>query len=77
MNATDSLTVDLRFFRDAVQDLVRKHKLMRDLMVKEKYSQEVINREEDRLEVEIRNLRINQTTAFQDCLSIIIRQNKG
>jgi hypothetical protein len=77
ISKTDRLSIDLIPFRDEVQNIVRKHRLLRDLMVREKYSQEQINHEDDLLEIQLRDLRIKQTTGFQDLLSYIINQNKG
>ena len=79
MNATksaDALTISLIPFRDSLQNLVRKHRSLIDLMTREKYSQEAINHQNDLHEIEIRNLRIQATSAFQDSLSIIIRDNR-
>jgi hypothetical protein len=70
------LSVDLVPFERSVQDIVRKHKLLKDLMVREKYTDSQINHEDDLFEIQLRDLRIKQTTAFQDVLSYIIRSNR-
>ena len=75
-NTAENLTIDLVPFRDSVQATVRRHKMLMDLMRREGYSQENINKQEDILTAELRDLRIRTAAALQDTLTIIIRDNR-
>ena len=76
---TDSasvLNVDLCPFRDDVQKVIRRGKLMTQMMVREGYDQSAINRAEDQTNAELRDLRIRTASALQDCLTKIISDNR-
>jgi hypothetical protein len=75
-NGATALTIDLVPFRDSVQDVIRRGKLMSQMMIKEGYTQEAINRQEDLTNAELRDLRIRTAGALQDCLTKIISDNR-
>ena len=71
----DSLSVDLRGFRDSVQRICKRGRLTIDLMRREDADQSRLNHEEAMINGELRELRIRTVTSFQETLTQIIRDN--
>ena len=71
----DRLLVDLVPFRDAVQKVTRRGKMVIALMTEEGADQARIAKERELIEREILDLRLVTSHAFQDTLTLIVRQN--
>jgi len=75
--SAERLQIDLVGFRDDVQKIIRRGRLTLDLMRKEGYDNPALNRQEDLINAELRDLRIRTTTGFQEVLTRIIKENQG
>ena len=71
----DRLQVDLVPFRDAVQKITRRGKMVLALMTEEGADQTRIAKERELIDREILDLRLMASHAFQDTLTLIVRQN--
>jgi len=71
----DRLQVDLVPFRDAVQKVTRRGKMVLALMEEEGADPMRIVKERELIDREILDLRLTTTHIFQDCLTLIVRQN--
>jgi hypothetical protein len=71
----DRLQVDLIPFRDAVQRVTRRGKMVLALMEEEGADPMRLVKEREQIDREILDLRLVTTHAFQDTLTLIVRQN--
>jgi hypothetical protein len=71
----DSLTVDLRGFRDKIQAISRRGKATISVMERENAPIQRIEGERQALRREVIDLRVRQTAAFGEVLSKIIADN--
>jgi hypothetical protein len=71
----DSLTVDLIPFRDEVQKVIRRGKMVITLLQQEGADPSRIQREGDAITKELLDVRLRVTYAFQETLTLIIKQN--
>jgi hypothetical protein len=77
MNAKTADKIDLVPFRSEIENLYRRHRALKAVMISEKYSDSQLAHQEELLERDVRDVRVKQSQIFGELLLKIIRDVKG